>query len=84
MKKILFLVVACDILTSCSYPWYRLQSWLGIRHYEFVTNAENFYDNNRYDSISKKWVGPDSARINFLEEQAKKIEMNEKKNKKNK
>ena len=74
MRKILILIVVCGSFTSC-YQWYALLSWLGIRHYYCSTNYENFLDNNWYDSIHQTWVGPDSARINFLEEQAKKIEM---------
>lgn len=81
MKKFLIPLVASIGLTSCS-PWYSLQNFLGIRHYEIVTNAENWLDNNRYDSINNKWVGPDSTRLNFLEKEAKKeINDNNKKQK---
>ena len=40
---------------------------------------------NRYDSINQKWIGPDSARINRIDAEANKIEMNKKeyKNKQN-
>ena len=66
MKKIFFIsIVAVSILTSCR-QWYSLQNFLGIGHYEIVSNAENWLDNNRYDSISQKWIGPDSARINYI------------------
>ena len=85
MKKIFFIsIVAGSILTSCR-QWYSLQNFLGIGHYEIVSNAENWLDNNRYDSISQKWIGPDSARINYIDAEANKIEMNKKdyKNKKN-
>ena len=56
-----------------------------LENYEIVSNAENWLDNNRYDSISQKWIGPDSARINYIDAEANKIEMNKKdyKNKKN-
>ena len=85
MKKFFFIsIVAGCFLTSCR-QWYSLQNFLGIGHYEIVSNAENWLDNNRYDSISKKWIGPDSARINYIDAEANKIEMNKKdyKNKKN-
>ena len=52
--------------------WYSLQNFLGIGHYEIVSNAENWLDNNRYDSISQKWIGPDSTRINDIDAEAKK------------
>ena len=76
-------LVATSFLTSCR-QWYSLQNFLGIGHYEIVSNAENWLDNNRYDSISQKWIGPDSARINYIDAEAKIIEMNKKdyKNKK--
>lgn len=78
MKKIFFFsLVATSFLTSCR-QWYSLQNFLGIGHYEIVSNAENWLDNNRYDSISKKWIGPDSARINYIDAEAKIIEMNKK------
>ena len=78
MKKIFFIsIVAVSILTSCR-QWYSLQNFLGIGHYEIVSNAENWLDNNRYDSISKKWIGPDSTRINYIDAEANKIEMNKK------
>jgi len=82
MKKVFFILIVASIsLTSCK-QWYLLQNFFGIGHYEIVSNAENFYDNNRYDSINKKWIGPDSVRLNFLEEEAKNIEMNNKEHKK--
>lgn len=66
MKKIFFIsIVAVSFLTGCR-QWYSLQNFLGIGHYEIVSNAENWLDNNRYDSISQKWIGPDSARINYI------------------
>ena len=72
MKKIFFIsIVAGSFLTSCR-QWYSLQNFLGIGHYEIVSNAENWFDNNRYDSISQKWIGPDSARINYIDAEAKK------------
>ncbi len=81
MKKIFFIsIVASSFLTGCR-QWYSLQNFLGFGHYEIVSNAENWLDNNRYDPISKKWIGPDSARINYIDAEAKIIEMN--KNKKN-
>ena len=71
MKKLFFIsIVATSFLTSCR-QWYSLQNFLGIGHYEIVSNAENWLDNNRYDSISKKWIGPDSARINYIDTEAK-------------
>lgn len=78
MKKIFFIsIVAVSFLTSCR-QWYSLQNFLGIGHYEIVSNAENWLDNNRYDSISQKWIGPDSARINYIDAEAKKnIKMSE-------
>lgn len=84
MKKIFFFsLVATSFLTSCR-QWYSLQNFLGIGHYEIVSNAENWLDNNRYDSISQKWIGPDSARINYIDAEAKIIEMNKNKKKENK
>ena len=72
MKKIFFIsIVAVCFLTSCR-QWYSLQNFLGIGHYEIVSNAENWLDNNRYDSISQKWIGPDSARINYIDAEANK------------
>lgn len=85
MKKFFFIsIVAGCFLTGCR-QLYSLQNFLGIGHYEIVSNAENWLDNNRYDSISQKWIGPDSARINYIDAEANKIEMNKKdyKNKKN-
>lgn len=85
MKKFFFIsIVAGSFLTGCR-QWYSLQNFLGFGHYEIVSNAENWLDNNRYDSICQKWIGPDSARINYIDAEANKIEMNKKdyKNKKN-
>ena len=85
MKKFFFIsIVAGSFLTGCR-QWYSLQNFLGFGHYEIVSNAENWLDNNRYDSISQKWIGPDSARINYIDTETNKIEMNKKdyKNKKN-
>ena len=71
MKKFFFIsIVAGCFLTGCR-QWYSLQNFLGIGHYEIVSNAENWLDNNRYDSISKKWIGPDSSRINYIDTEAK-------------
>ena len=71
MKKTFFIsLVAVSFLTSCR-QWYSLQNALGIGHYEIVSNAENWLDNNRYDSINQKWIGPDSARINYIDAEAK-------------
>lgn len=71
MKKLFFIsIVASSFLTGCR-QWYSLQNFLGIGHYEIVSNAENWLDNNRYDSISKKWIGPDSSRINYIDTEAK-------------
>ena len=78
MKKVFFIsIVAGSFLTGCR-QWYSLQNFLGFGHYEIVSNAENWLDNNRYDSISQKWIGPDSARINYIDAEANKIEMNKK------
>lgn len=83
MKKIFFIsIVAVSFLTGCR-QWYSLQNFLGIGHYEIVSNAENWLDNNRYDSINQKWIGPDSARINYIDAEAKKIEMSKNDHKKN-
>lgn len=42
MKKIFFFsLVATSFLTSCR-QWYSLQNFLGIGHYEIVSNAENW------------------------------------------
>lgn len=83
MKKIFFIsIVAVCFLTSCR-QWYSLQNFLGIGHYEIVSNAENWLDNNRYNSISQKWIGPDSARINYIDAEAKKINKKEYRNERN-
>ena len=85
MKKFFFIsIVAGSFLTGCR-QWYSLQNFLGFGHYEIVSNAEKWLDNNRYDSINQKGIGPDSARINYIDAEANKIEMNKKdyKNKKN-
>lgn len=66
MKKFFFIsIVSVSFLTGCR-QWYSLQNFLGFGHYEIVSNAENWLDNNRYDSINQKWIGPDSARINYI------------------
>lgn len=54
MKKFFFIsIVAVSFLTGCR-QWYSLQNFLGFGHYEIVSNAENWLDNNRYDSINQK------------------------------
>ena len=66
MKKFFFIsIVAGSFLMGCR-QWYSLQNFLGFGHYEIVSNAENWLDNNRNDSINQKWIGPDSARINYI------------------
>ena len=53
MKKIFFIsTVATIFLTSCR-QWYSLQNFLGIGHYEIVSNTENWLDNN--GSVEKYW-----------------------------